>query len=339
MIGRRAAFHFLFFAVIFAAAPASANLKLCNRTSYILYAATAYAAKPDIATQGWTRIVPGACANAISRPMTSPPYYVYAQSSRSHSGPSRAWGGNAKFCVKHGNFAFTAPPLGRCMDDDAFAVGFSLVNSGRKTDFTETLTDKPDLMTLPAARIAGLQRLLADAGYKIPRIDGTDDKETEAALATFRRKARLPRNPADEQLFQALEDAAAKVSAPAGYSVCNATTSPFWAAIGEKDGNNWVSRGWWKVPPSNCATAISQTLKTDRIYVLADIPGKKPLVSGSAKFCVTDIAFEIQGKDKCKERGMREAGFAETVVKGRDGHVARIGPKGLLPTTSLRRNN
>ena len=149
MTGRRAASLFLFFAALFAAAPASASLTLCNRTSYILYAATAFAAKPDITTQGWTRLQPGACVKAISQPLKSPPYYVYAQSSRSHSGPSRAWGGNATFCVKHGNFSFTAPPMGRCAEDDAFAAGFSQIATGRKTDFTETLTDKPDLPTLP----------------------------------------------------------------------------------------------------------------------------------------------------------------------------------------------
>ena len=338
MIAARAALLFVFFAAVFAAAPANASLKLCNRTSYILYAATAFAAKPNVTTQGWTRLQPGACVDAISAALKSPPYYVYAQSSRSHSGPSRAWGGNAKFCVKHGNFTFTAPPMGRCAQDDAFAVGFSQITTGRKTDYTETLTDKPDLMTLPTARTAGLQRLLTDNGYKLPKIDGTDDKETEAALSTFRRKARVPRKATDDQLFQALENKAGETASPAGYSVCNATTAPFWAAIGQKEGNNWISRGWWKIPASNCATAISQPLQTDRIYVLADLPGKKPLASGQMKFCVTDIAFEIQGKDKCKERGMREVGFAETNVKGRDGYVARVGPKGLIPTPP-RRNN
>lgn len=330
MTGRRTALLFVFFAAVFAAAPASASLKLCNRTSYILYAAVAATAKGNAVTQGWTRIAPGACETAITTPLKSPPYYVYAQSSRSHSGPSRAWGGDEKFCVKHGNFTFTAPAGSRCTEDDAFAVGFSKIDTGRKTDFTETLTGKPDITTLSLARMGGIQRLLSDNGYKIPKIDGTDDKETENALSTFRRKAKLPRKYTDEQLFKALEDTAVKTASPAGYSVCNATTSPFWAAIGQKAGNNWVSRGWWKVPPANCATAISDPLKTDRIYVLADIPGKRPLTPGAMKFCVADIAFEIQGKDKCKERGMREASFAETNVKGREGYVARVGPKGLI---------
>ena len=42
-------------------APAHAALTLCNRTSYILYAATSAVQSPRSDTQGWTRIVPGDC--------------------------------------------------------------------------------------------------------------------------------------------------------------------------------------------------------------------------------------------------------------------------------------
>jgi len=43
----------------FAPAPAHAALTLCNRTSYILYAATSAIRAPGSDTQGWTRIAPG----------------------------------------------------------------------------------------------------------------------------------------------------------------------------------------------------------------------------------------------------------------------------------------
>lgn len=338
MTGRRAAALFLFFAATLAAAPANAGLKLCNRTSYILYAAVAATAKGNVATQGWTRIAPGACETAIPTPLKSPPYYVYAQSSRSHSGAARAWGAGTKFCIKHGNFTLTAPMRSRCAED-AFDVGFSEIATKGKSDFTETLTEKSALATLDQARIAGLQRLLNDNGYKLANIDGNDDKPTETALNDFRRKARLKRKATDADLFNALEKKAGDTAAPAGYSVCNATPTPFWAAIGQRNGKDWVSRGWWKVPPANCATAITDPLDTDRIYLLADIPGKKPLVAGSNKFCVTDIAFEIQGRNDCKKRGMREVGFAETNVKGANGYVAKIGPNGLIPIPARRNSS
>jgi len=337
-MGSRLSPALFFLAALFAAAPASASLNLCNRTSYVLYAAVAYAAKPDMVTQGWTRIAPGSCVQAISKPLKSPPYYIYAQSSRSHSGPSRAWGGSTQLCVEHGDFTLRAPALGRCTEDDAFEVPFSEIATKRKSDFTETLTEQPSIATLEQARMVGLQRLLADNDFKIGAIDGSDDKAREAALATFRRKTKLSRKAGDDDLFKALEKAAGDMAAPAGYSVCNSTAAPLWAAIGLKNDKDWISRGWWKVPPSNCATAITQPLSTDRVYLLADLPGKKPLLSGPAKFCVADIAFEIQGKDNCKARGMREAGFAQTNTKGHEGFVAHVGLHGLI-VTPARRNN
>lgn len=339
MTGRRTAFLVLLLAALFAAAPASANLKLCNRTSYILYAATAVVTADKAETQGWTRITPGSCEEALSKPLTPARYYVYAQSSRSHAGPSRAWGGSYKFCVRHGQFTLNTPSLGGCAAEDSFAVGFNEVPTRSQKDFTETLTGHEDLTTLSEARIAGLQRLLSDNGYEIAHIDGNDDKETETALAAFRHKAKLSRKAADGPLFQALEKAAGNISAPSGYSVCNTTDKPFWAAIGQKDGQKWISRGWWKVPPASCATAISEPLRTDRIYVFADLPGQKPLVGGNEKFCITDIAFEIEGRGNCSSRGLREAGFAATDVRGRDGYVARIGPKGLIPMPPRRNSS
>ncbi len=181
-MGARLSPALLFLAALFAANPASASLRLCNRTSYILYAAVAYAAKPDMVTQGWTWIAPGSCEEAISKPLKSPPYYLYARSSRAHSGPSRAWGGSTRLCVKFGNFAFRAPALGGCTEDDAFEASFSQIATKRKSDFTETLTEQPSISTLGQARIAGLQRLLSDTGFKISAIDGNDDKATQAAL-------------------------------------------------------------------------------------------------------------------------------------------------------------
>jgi uncharacterized membrane protein len=41
--------------------PAQAALTLCNRTSYILYAATSAIQSPRSDTEGWTRIAPGEC--------------------------------------------------------------------------------------------------------------------------------------------------------------------------------------------------------------------------------------------------------------------------------------
>jgi uncharacterized membrane protein len=82
-----------------------AALTLCNRTSYILYAATSAIQSPKSETQGWTRITPGDCQLARKEPLQAANYLVYARSGIAHSGPSRAWGGAYPVCVKDTNFS------------------------------------------------------------------------------------------------------------------------------------------------------------------------------------------------------------------------------------------
>src|ERR1700722_8086864 len=90
--------------VLVGTVPAHAELKLCNRTSYILYAATAATKSQRSSTQGWTRIIPGDCQVARSEALTAEAYLVHARSSLGYSGPARAWGGNFPMCVKDANF-------------------------------------------------------------------------------------------------------------------------------------------------------------------------------------------------------------------------------------------
>ena len=71
--------------------PAKADLKICNRTSYVLEAATQVIVKnTESLTQGWMHIVPGDCAIAVKGPLNAASYLVYARSSLAHAGPPRA---------------------------------------------------------------------------------------------------------------------------------------------------------------------------------------------------------------------------------------------------------
>ena len=66
--------------------PAQAALTLCNRTSYILYAATSAIQSPRSETEGWTRIAPGECQVARKEALTAETYLVHA---RTITGPFR----------------------------------------------------------------------------------------------------------------------------------------------------------------------------------------------------------------------------------------------------------
>ena len=142
---------------------------------------------------------------------------------------------------------------------------------------------------------------------------------------------------AGAHLFDALETEALKVTAPAGYSVCNDTEKPVYAAIGMKTGKVWPVRGWWNVAPGACARALTDPIARQKVYLLVERRGKdaKAVVTGAAKFCVTDIAFQIEGRERCGARGLREAGFAETNVKGLSGYAAHVGEEGLLPAAPV----
>ena len=312
--------------------PAHAALTLCNRTSYILYAATSAIQSPKSETQGWTRIIPGDCQVARKEPLQAANYLVYARSGIAHSGPSRAWGGAYPVCVKDTNFSLkqAVTPL-YCTADDTFALPFAALDNRGKSVWTMNFDEKP-VMSLAEAQLAGVKRLLKDNGYKIARIDGRPDKATGAALADFRQ--RLTPNAGNAELFQALEQEARLKTAPSGYTVCNDSRDVLTVALGQMEQGKPVSRGWWTVQPGACAKAITTPLKTDAVYLLAQKKGGGSMVAGAKTFCTTPVIFEIRGAQNCAARGLTDAGFAMTVTKGMTGYIAHIAATGLKEPTS-----
>ncbi|HWU56544.1 MAG TPA: DUF1036 domain-containing protein [Rhizomicrobium sp.] len=310
--------------------PAHAALTLCNRTSYVLYAATSAIQSPKSETQGWTRIAPGDCQIARKEPLQAANYLVYARSGIAHSGPSRAWGGAYPVCVKDTDFSIkqAVTPL-YCAADDTFALPFAALDNRGKSVWTMNFDEKP-AMTLTEAQLAGVKRLLKDNGYPIARIDGKPDKATGTALADFRTKMKFSPNAGNAELFQALEQQARQKIAPSGYTVCNDSRDVLLVALGEIARGRPVSRGWWTVQPGACAKTVTAPLKTDAVYLLARKKGGGTVVAGAKAFCTTPVIFEISGAQNCAGRGLAEAGFAMTATKGVTGYIARIGADGLV---------
>jgi uncharacterized membrane protein len=313
-------------------APAHAALTLCNRTSYILYAATAAIQSPRSETEGWTRIVPGECQVARKEALTAETYLIHARSSIAHSGPPRAWGGAYPVCVKDANFSVTqAVTQPYCTAEDTFALPFAALDNRGKRVWTMNFDEQP-VMNLTEAQLAGVKRLLTDNGYKIGRIDGKPDKATGAALMDFRKRMRFAADAGNDQLFEALEREARKKIAPTGYTVCNESREPLLLALGQMDGASApkaVSRGWWTVQPGACAKAVTTPLTGDAMFLLAQRKNGGALVGGAQRFCTAAAAFEIQGAADCAARGFAASGFAATPTKGLSGYVAHIGPAGL----------
>jgi uncharacterized membrane protein len=315
------------------AVPAEAALKLCNRTSYVLYAATAAITGSGGETRGWTRIVPGDCQVARSEPLTAQAYMVYARSSLSHSGPPRAWGGNFPVCVKDVDFVLRQKAIqAACTEDDTFALPFAALNTHGRRNWTMTFDEAPAYPSLIAAQLAGVKRLLADNGFHIGAIDGKPDKATGTALAAFRARMHFPPSAGNAELFNALEAEARKTVTPAGYTVCNDTGDMVLVALAQTVKGNAAVHGWWKIEGGACARAVTTPLASDAVWLLAQKKNGGTIVGGSDPFCITAVQFDIQGRGNCAARGFSQAGFAKTDTRGRSGYVAHIGSNGLKPS-------
>jgi uncharacterized membrane protein len=310
------------------AAPAYAELKLCNQTSYIVYTAVGAATKVELHTRGWTRIVPGDCTTPIPDPLNAPAYFVYAHTSQAHSGPSRAWGGNVMICARDTNFFQKMKlPIRACPGSDFYKMPFAVLDRHGKMSWTMSFTESASLKSLGDARRAGINRLLEDLGYHV-NVPG--DRARDLAIENFRRRMKMPADATDADLFAALETQAIRSAAPAGYTACNNSTETLWIAVGVTSPKGISSRGWWQVSPGACSRLVTQPLHADRVFLLAQRKDKRPVVTGATKLCVADIEFEITGP--CHGKGVVQAGFAITNTKGRAGFVANIGESGLLPS-------
>ncbi len=312
--------------------PARAEMRVCNQTSYVLYAAIGYESGTQMLTRGWTRIVPGDCAITIEGPLTQPAYFLYARSSQAHRGPAHAWGGPIRLCAREVKFAFDLPVgASHCASDDAYLMPFTSIATGHATTWTTTLTESSTLSSPELARQAGIGRLLGDIGYKTDLDGARGNKARNTALADFRARMHMPARANFADLFDALETEAFKAAAPEGYSICNDGSAELWAAIGLREANAYVSRGWWDIPAGACAKALTTPLATDKVYLYARKHGNPKLVTGPATFCTTDIAFEIYSDARCAARGLTDTGFAVTHTKCLTGYAAHIGNDGLLP--------
>lgn len=312
-----------------------AALRLCNQTSYILYAAIGAATKTELDTRGWTRITPGDCTVPVTDPLNAPAYFVYAHTSQAHSGPPRAWGGNVPICARDTNFSQrTRLPVKGCPGPDYYKMPFAVLDRHGKLTWTMTFAESPPLKTLKEAKHAGINRLLADLGYHV-NVPG--ERARDLALEDVHKRLKLSVDASDAAVFAALETEALRNTAPAGYTICNNTDAPLWAAIAFQSEKGFVTRGWWQISPGACSHALTEPLKTDGVYLAAERKDKQAVVSGPLKLCTADAEFEFVGKKAaCKRPGLTVTGFALTQTRGRNGYVATIGDNGLLPQSPQR---
>jgi uncharacterized membrane protein len=95
------------------------------------------------------------------------------------------------------------------------------------------------------------------------------------------------------------------------FRLCNATSSRVGIAVGYKDGETWVTEGWWNVGASSCETLLKGPLVARFYYIYAMDYDNGGEWGGSAFMCTREKEFTIRGVDNCLARGFARTGFFE----------------------------
>lgn len=297
-------------------APAHADLRLCNRTSYVVDAAIGFEDKAAAATRGWFRIEPGQCRVVLRGTLDADRVYLHARALELYGGAPLAPSGHADLCVAGGNFVIAAARS--CRSGQKLARFTEVKPAETEQGLTASLAEEADYND-EQARLAGIQRLLALAGYDANPIDGVQGRKTEAALAQFVNDRKLTADAAAAaNFFDVLIETALKPEG-SGFSWCNETAQSVMAALGVEDKGAIITRGWYRLEPGRCVRPdISAAVR--RLYSFAEAidaqggavrRGDKPLAwGGDTVLCTREVKFELSEHRDCAARGLTSAGFA-----------------------------
>lgn len=297
------------------------NWDVCNETSFALRYATAYQRSGKMQTVGWTQVLPGACVS-LDTPKISP-RFLFAESLPVHRGGIREWKGEVELCAAEENFV--SESSGDCRLKNLRSRDFFAVKpTERQTAFIEPADYGTN------AEIAGLQRLLQDAGYDVSRVDGRTGRRTSRAIIQAKSDLELESDVSNAALLKALLPAAKAKQTEIGLEICNKSTAPIWTAIAHRTEGEWASRGWWPITPGNCAKPMDEPLSGTEAHIFAlqaagpsedgDTPDRRLRAVGitPAQFCIAESKFAALGRELCTELGYSIANF-RPVPTDRDG--------------------
>ena len=300
--------------IMLATASARAELTLCNRTSYRVDAAVGLEKRANVATRGWFRIDPGECRQVVDGALDVDMVYVHARTPPVYGSAPMPQAGHAELCIRDGDFEIVNArgcPVSQQARFTAAQPSDSpkgpTVNLAEEADYDDA-----------QARLAGIQRLLAIAGYDAYPIDGVQGAKTQAALTKFLNERKLPvESAAKPEFFDALLAAASNPEG-IGFSWCNDTKYPVMAALGLVEMGAIITRGWYRLAAGQC---LRPDLRGDphRLYSYAEaVDGNGRTIrqgdaalswGGNVALCTRDGKFELSDHKDCAARGLNSAGF------------------------------
>jgi uncharacterized membrane protein len=302
---------------LFSAVPAYADLKICNRMSYVVEVAIGIDDKAATATRGWFRMDPAACRVVVQGTLAADRILLNARALGLYGSSPIPQSGGDTLCVAPNNFVIAAAR--QCRSGQTPAP-FTQINPTPAADgnLVAYLAEDSEYDD-EQARLAGIQRLLLIAGYDAAPIDGVDGPKTQAALTAFLKSRGLTQDVVQGPNFFASMIEAVQSPSSAGLTWCNDTPHKIMAAVATDDGKTMVSRGWYRIDPGKCLHP-DVTGQPKRIFSFAEAVDAdnrtvkfrdKPLNWGGAtQLCTRDSKFEINEQGDCGTRGLAVSGFA-----------------------------
>jgi uncharacterized membrane protein len=316
--------------VLLAAHPAHADLKLCNRLSYVVETAIGVDDHGAAATRGWFRIDPGQCRGVLQGAVQVEHLYVHARALPVYGPSPLPQNGHADLCVADTEFVIAAA---RTCNGGQRLVRFTEIKPAETPDGMVAILAEESDYTDDQARLAGIQRLLVISGYDANPIDGVPGRKTEAAVAQFVKDRGLAAAAADEAgFFDVLIDAGQKPAAT-GLSWCNDTRYPVMAALGSDEKGAIVTRGWYRVEPGKCLRP-ELFPQTRRVFSYAEAVeadgkvvsrgGKALAWGGGSMLCTREAKFEFGDQKDCNAKGLVPTGFAAVDLPAKGGTTVRF---------------
>lgn len=313
---------------------------ICNETSFMLRLAHATLRDGSVKAKGWKELQPGQCLD--EKIPKNAPRLLYAESLKLHRGGIREWKGNIPLCVGEDDFLSDAKQ--NCKNEGLQSRKYFAIKPGEQTT---TLIEPSDYGK--KAQVAGTQRLLRDAGYKITSIDGLPGRRTSRSIDDFIKAEGLTEIPDGKELLARLAKVAAASIDKVGFEICNNSSTEIYAAISLQQNGNWSSKGWWAIQTDQCVRPITQPLigLDAHYYALKEAKtaedGTKPedlrlrsVAAIPAQFCIAEAQFSALGRDYCFEEGYSVANFRplpadkdSTSVSLNDEDFAPPAPQGL----------
>ena len=119
----------------FAATPAQAAFKICNKSALPARVALGRFDGTSWSSEGWWTVTPKDCTAILTGPLQGRYYYLYAS-----DGGAGVWEGKTRFCVSPDK-RFTAKGRGQCAKRGLDQRGFFQVDTGNKPDWTQNLSN------------------------------------------------------------------------------------------------------------------------------------------------------------------------------------------------------